>query len=188
MMQDQSFRHIPARSSEFQEKGKVEIDIGLALVLRNSRTTASGETQKTFADHLYTALLHAGIRTFRDDDGVRRGDHISIELIKAIKESSISIIVFSKNYASSRWCLDELLKIMERKKTVGHMIFPVFYHVDPSDVRKQTGSFAISFAKHKERFMAEMDKTKEDRVEKIKKWKEALSEVEDLAGLILKDG
>ncbi|XP_059654820.1 disease resistance protein RPV1-like [Cornus florida] len=94
------------------------------------------DTRKTFTDHLYTALLHAGLRTFRDDDGLARGDDISKKLIKAIEESRISIIVFSKDYASSTWCFDELLKILERKKSVDHMIVPVFYHVDPSHVRK----------------------------------------------------
>ncbi|XP_059653193.1 disease resistance protein RPV1-like isoform X2 [Cornus florida] len=146
------------------------------------------DTRNTFTDHLYTALLHAGMRTFRDDDGLERGQNITLELNKAIQESRISIIVFSKDYASSRWCLDELLNILEHKKTAGHMILPVFYHVDPSHVRKQTGSFAEAFATHEERFKAETEERKEAGLERIKRWKAALREVADLAGMVIKDG
>ncbi|XP_059653214.1 disease resistance protein RPV1-like isoform X2 [Cornus florida] len=146
------------------------------------------DTRNTFTDHLYTALLHAGIRTFRDDDALERGQNIALELNKAIQESRISIIVFSKNYASSRWCLDELLNILGHNKTVGHMILPVFYHVDPSHVRKQTGSFADAFAIHEERFKMETEERKEAGLDKIKRWKEALKEVADMAGMVLRDG
>uniref|UniRef100_A0A5B7BEF0 ADP-ribosyl cyclase/cyclic ADP-ribose hydrolase n=1 Tax=Davidia involucrata TaxID=16924 RepID=A0A5B7BEF0_DAVIN len=132
------------------------------------------DTRKNFTDHLYTALVQAGIHTFRDDDELPRGKEISSELLKAIQESRISIIVFSKNYASSRWCLDELVKINECRKIIGQLVLPLFYNVDPSDVRKQTGSFAEAFARHEERFLAEMDR--------VEKWRTALTEVGNLSG------
>ncbi|KAI8545572.1 hypothetical protein RHMOL_Rhmol07G0049700 [Rhododendron molle] len=83
------------------------------------------DTRKTFTDHLHTAMMYAGFRTFRDDDELEIGEDIELGLDKAIQESKVSVIIFSKDYASSRWCLDELLKILERKKTVGHIILPV---------------------------------------------------------------
>ncbi|KAI8556050.1 hypothetical protein RHMOL_Rhmol05G0222500 [Rhododendron molle] len=67
------------------------------------------DTRKTFTDHLYIALGQAGFHTFRDDDGLEKGEDIKSELLKAIRELRISIIVFSKNYASSSWCLEELV-------------------------------------------------------------------------------
>ena len=94
------------------------------------------DTCKNFTDHLYKALDQARIYTFRDDDELARGKEISTELLNAIQESRISIVVFSKGYASSCWCLDELVQIMHCKKTIGHTVYPIFYHVDPSDVRK----------------------------------------------------
>ncbi|XP_021822539.1 TMV resistance protein N-like [Prunus avium] len=107
------------------------------------------DTRKTFTDHLYTALVNAGFRTFRDDDEVQRGEGIKPELQKAIKHSRTSVIVFSKDYASSTWCLEELVMILERKRiSADHVVLPVFYDVDPSDVRKQTGSLAKAFARH----------------------------------------
>jgi hypothetical protein len=74
------------------------------------------DTHKNLTDHLYKALVDAGIHTFRDDDEIQRGENIYFELQKAIQQSKISIIMFSKDYASSRWCLDELVMIMERKR------------------------------------------------------------------------
>ncbi|XP_068303766.1 disease resistance protein RPV1-like isoform X2 [Pyrus communis] len=138
------------------------------------------DTRKGFTDHLYRALELAGIHTFRDDDEIKRGENIGSELDKAIQESQVSIIVFSKDYASSRWCLNELLKIVERRNTDHrHVVLPVFYDVDPSDVRKQRGSFAEAFATHEERFSTEMDK--------VEQWRRALGDVASLAGMVLGD-
>ncbi|XP_059653973.1 putative disease resistance protein At4g11170 isoform X2 [Cornus florida] len=145
------------------------------------------DTRNSFADHLYTALLHAGIRTFRDDE-LERGENIVSEITKAIQESNISVIIFSADYASSSWCLDELLIILDRKRTVGHIILPVFYYVDPSEVREQSGSFAKAFAIHQEQFNMETEERKVQGMDEIKRWKEALKEVAYLAGLVLKDG
>ncbi|XP_021803022.1 disease resistance protein RML1A-like [Prunus avium] len=136
------------------------------------------DTRKTFTDHLYTALVKAGFRTFRDDDEVERGEGIKPELQKAIKHSRTSVIVFSKNYASSRWCLDELVMILERKRiSADHVVLPVFYDVDPSDLRKQKGGLAEAFARHQ----------KTQPSNKVKEWREALAEVADLAGMVLQN-
>ncbi|XP_011012496.1 PREDICTED: TMV resistance protein N-like isoform X2 [Populus euphratica] len=138
------------------------------------------DTRKNFTDHLYWALVQAGFHTFRDDDEIRRGENIELELQKAIQESKISIIVFSKGYASSRWCLDELVMIMERKRNADCIVFPVFYHVDPSEVRNQTGSFATAFVEHEKHY--------KDEVELVNGWRIALKEVANLAGMDLGDG
>ena len=138
------------------------------------------DTRKNFTDHLYKALIQAGIHTFRDDDEIRRGENIDFELQKAIQQSKISIIVFSKDYASSRWCLDELVMIMERKRNADCIVLPVFYDVDPSQVGRQTGSFAAAFVEHEKSFNEEM--------ERVNGWRIAMKEVADLAGMVLGDG
>ena len=61
-------------------------------------------------DHLYIALVENGIHTFRDDEELDRG---APGLLKAIEQSRISIVIFSENYADSRWCSDEVIKIIE---------------------------------------------------------------------------
>jgi hypothetical protein len=132
------------------------------------------DTRKTFTDHLYTALVRVGIHTFRDDDELPRGEHISTELLKAIQGSKVSIVVFSKGYASSSWCLDELVEIIRCKNSIGQTLLPIFYDVNPSDVRKQTGTFAKAFAMHEYRFQVEM--------ERVHKWRAALAEAANYSG------
>jgi hypothetical protein len=125
------------------------------------------DTRNGFTSHLNGILRHKGITTFIDDE-LLRGEEISAELLEAIESSRISIIVFSKNYASSTWCLDELVKILECKKK-GQIVLPVFYKVDPSDIRNQKGRFGEALANHEERF--------KDNMEKVQRWREALNEV-----------
>ena len=132
------------------------------------------DTRNNFTDHLYAALQRSGIFTFRDNERLERGKSISPELLKAIEESRISIVILSKNYASSTWCLDELAKIIQCMKVMGMTVLPIFYDVDPSDVRKQMGTFAQAFAEHEERL--------KENTERVKTWRDALSEVANLTG------
>ncbi|KAG5223785.1 disease resistance protein [Salix suchowensis] len=74
------------------------------------------DNRKTFTDHLYTALVQAGVHTFLDENEIPRGEEISKHLLKAIQESKISIVIFSKGYASTRWCLNELVEILDFAK------------------------------------------------------------------------
>ncbi|XVF84692.1 hypothetical protein PTKIN_Ptkin17bG0058300 [Pterospermum kingtungense] len=138
------------------------------------------DTRKNFTDHLYTALVQEGIHTFRDDEMIERGKNIKDEIEKAIlHESKISIIIFSKDYASSIWCLNELVKILEHRKSSQHIVLPIFYDVDQTQVKTQTGSFAEAFAKHEESFHSKMDM--------VQRWRAALKEVADLGGMALGD-
>ncbi|XP_021800174.1 TMV resistance protein N-like [Prunus avium] len=136
------------------------------------------DTRKRFTDHLYTALESHGIITFKDDPELQKGKPISPELFSAIEESRFALIVLSENYASSTWCLDELLQIlefMEARETV----LPTFYNVDPSDVQKQTGSLTQAFIKHEEKF-------KDDK-RKVQRWRYGLTKVANFSGWDSKD-
>ena len=100
------------------------------------------DTRHDFVSHLYMALCHRGIYTFIDND-LPRGEEISIELLNTIENSTTSIILFSKKYASSTWCLEELTKIVECR-TNKQSVRPVFYKVGPSEVRN-VGKFRPQF-------------------------------------------
>ena len=132
------------------------------------------DTRNSFTDHLYAALQRSGIFTFRDNERLERGKSISPELLKAIEESKFAIVVLSRNYASSTWCLDELVKIIQCMKEMEMTVLHLFYEVEPSDVRKQKGTFAQAFAEHKERF--------KENTEKVQTWRAALREVANLFG------
>ncbi|CAL5378344.1 unnamed protein product [Camellia sinensis] len=123
-----------------------------------------------------------GFCTFRnDDDAMERG-----ELEKVIKESRSSIIVFLKDYASSRRCLDELVMILECKRNFKHVILPVFYGMDPPQVRKQTGNVVEAFAGHEAQFEVEIDeRNRKLGMKKVKGWREALGQVVDLGGMAI---
>ncbi|XP_074339770.1 disease resistance protein RPV1-like [Apium graveolens] len=149
----------------------------------------SGEdTRKTFTDHLYTALIHEGLITFRDDEEIERGESIKSELENGIRQSRSWIIVFSKKYAFSSWCLDELVLILDCRNKSERLVLPIFYNVDPSDVRKQSGCISEALYYHEEKFKREVDETKrKNLMDKIKRWRIALTELADLAGMPLQN-
>ncbi|KAG4123204.1 hypothetical protein ERO13_D11G312054v2 [Gossypium hirsutum] len=132
------------------------------------------DTRKNFTDHLYDALNRNGIVTFRDDPKLEAGEEIAPELFNAIQQSWCSVIVFSETYAFSGWCLEELAEIVKQKNDKGHKVFPIFYDVDPSDLRKQKGKVEEAFSKHEERCKENKDK--------IQKWRNALTEVANIKG------
>ncbi|XP_004289200.1 PREDICTED: toll/interleukin-1 receptor-like protein [Fragaria vesca subsp. vesca] len=137
------------------------------------------DTRYGFTDHLYSALCRTGIDTFRDTEELPRGDSIAPELRKAIEESKFAVIILSPNYADSKWCLDELAYVLSCKKTRGLRVFPVFYHVEPSEIRKQTGKFGRAFVNHKKAF--------KDNTCKVDNWRQDLKEVADVSGWNAKD-
>ncbi|KAI5342808.1 hypothetical protein L3X38_010684 [Prunus dulcis] len=138
------------------------------------------DTRFNFIDHLYKALCDKGIYTFIDRELVR-GEEISPALVEAIEESRISLIVFSENYASSRWCLDELVKILHCKESKQQIVLPIFYKVDPSDVGNQKNRFGDAFNGLIER------KFKNDK-QKLLIWRKALEKAAKLSGHPFKDG
>ncbi|KAL5575032.1 hypothetical protein UlMin_016731 [Ulmus minor] len=137
------------------------------------------DTRLTFTGHLYATFRAAGINTFIDDDELRSGEVIGYELLRAIEGSRASVIVFSRRYGDSPWCLDELVEIIKCRRTVRQIVIPIFYDVDPSDVRKQSGSFGEAFGKHEKRFVSDLDR--------VLRWREALTEAADLSGWDLRN-
>ncbi|KAF3485432.1 hypothetical protein F2Q69_00055335 [Brassica cretica] len=69
-----------------------------------------------FLSHLVEALQRHGINVFIDSLE-RKGEDL-INLFARIEESTIALVIFSKRYTKSIWCLDELLKIKQRVKSL----------------------------------------------------------------------
>ncbi|VVA32837.1 PREDICTED: TMV resistance, partial [Prunus dulcis] len=131
------------------------------------------DTRNTFTSHLHAALLGKKVETYIDYR-IERGDKIAPALLEAIEKSKLSVIIFSKNYASSTWCLDELVHILKGKERDGQFVIPIFYDINPSHVRKQQGSFADALAQHEERF--------KDNMDKVHKWRLALRKAAKISG------
>ncbi|XP_072070348.1 disease resistance protein Roq1 isoform X3 [Arachis hypogaea] len=156
----------PAEISSPSFTGEWEYDVFLSF--------RGKDTRHNFTGNLYHSLDQKGIHTFIDDEDLRKGEEIKPSLLKAIQESRTAIVVFSENYASSTYCLDELVAILEHLKAEGRLVWPIFYDVDPSVVRHQRGSYAEALAKHEERY--------QDDKGKVKKWRNALLEAANLSG------
>ncbi|XP_015076665.1 TMV resistance protein N-like isoform X1 [Solanum pennellii] len=142
------------------------------------------DTRKTFTGHLYEGLRNRGINTFQDDKRLEHGDSIPKELLRAIEDSQVALIIFSKNYATSRWCLNELVKIMECKEEEnGQTVIPIFYNVDPSHVRYQSESFGAAFAKHELKYKDDVE-----GMQKVQRWRTALTAAANLKGYDIRNG
>ncbi|KAK9058319.1 hypothetical protein SSX86_023160 [Deinandra increscens subsp. villosa] len=141
------------------------------------------DTRFNFTNHLHRALVEANLSTFLDDEEIQTGEFLKPELENAIKASRASIIVLSQNYASSTWCLEELVLILEQKRDSNQIVIPIFYHVEPADVRKQQRSFGEAMEKHKHKMESESNVKEKGRLgEKIEIWKNALKQVSNLKG------
>ena len=129
------------------------------------------DTCNTLVDFLNYALQRRGIDIFKDDEKLEGGKTIKPELLKAIEESRFAVVILSENYASSTWCLEELVKIIDCEKEKRMTVLPIFYHVDPSDLRKLEGAFGKAFDEHEKQFK-----------EKVGTWRDALNHVAGIVG------
>uniref|UniRef100_A0A1J3F9N6 ADP-ribosyl cyclase/cyclic ADP-ribose hydrolase n=1 Tax=Noccaea caerulescens TaxID=107243 RepID=A0A1J3F9N6_NOCCA len=129
------------------------------------------DVRRGFLSHIQMEFQRKGITPFIDNE-IKRGESIGPELVRAIRGSKMAIILISRNYASSKWCLDELVEIMKSREELGQTVMAIFYKVDPSDVKKLTGHFGKVFKK------TCAGKTKED----IGRWRQALAKVATIAG------
>ncbi|CAN6446177.1 unnamed protein product [Victoria cruziana] len=130
------------------------------------------DTRDRFISHLYHALKQKGILAFIDSEELEKGRKVE-ELFGYIDRSKIFVPVFSQGYADSKWCLKEIAKIMECRR----LVVPVFFHVEPTDVRHQTGPFDDAFRDYLR---------KEE--EEVSTWSAALREAGKISGHHLGDG
>ncbi|XP_058730515.1 disease resistance protein RUN1-like [Vicia villosa] len=132
------------------------------------------DTRFNFTDHLFTALKKKCISAFRDGNDLQKGEPIGPELLRAIKDSRVFVVVFSRNYAYSTWCLQELEMICECAQMSRKWVLPVFYDVDPADVRHQRGIYGKAFVKHEQRF--------QQQSEKVQRWRKVVTHLANCSG------
>ncbi|KAL3727146.1 hypothetical protein ACJRO7_031968 [Eucalyptus globulus] len=131
------------------------------------------DTRHGFTDFLYHDLVDAGVCVFRDEDELRIGEVIGENLLHAINGSRIYIPIFSRTYASSKWCLRELVHIVDNlsNSNVEKSIIPIFFDVEPEDIKLKTPLYDDAFLEHEKRFPHE-----------VQAWKEALAQVDEIKG------
>jgi len=141
------------------------------------------DTRLLFTNFLHEALVDAGIRVFIDDVGLQPGEKIS-NLLQVIDNCKLYIPIFSKDYASSHWCFDELAKMVEntsKHKEDGKekVILPIFYDVKPKDVKLQTPLYKDVISNLEQEME---DQEQKFSSENIKTWRESLVEVGGIKG------
>ncbi|XP_028791377.1 TMV resistance protein N-like, partial [Neltuma alba] len=132
------------------------------------------DTRRSFTSHLYNALKQRGIHAFMDEPGIERGEDVSGSLVQAIGRSQIALVILSPHYASSKWCLNELVKIMEFQRSQAQVVIPIFYEVDPSHVRHQRGTYGEAIERHEERLGRDNDG--------VMRWRMALAAAANISG------
>jgi len=89
------------------------------------------DVKKTLASHIYRRLKQQGLAVFLDQQELQEGENTTPQIEGAIRTASVHVAIFSPGYAESSWCLKELVQMLES----GSTIIPVFYKVEPSDLR-----------------------------------------------------
>jgi len=107
------------------------------------------DVKSTFASHLYFRLKSIGLQAFLDKPELEEGRTFPSQIKAAIQSAAIHIAIFSPDYAASSWCLDELIYMIES----GATILPVFYNVEPSELRwtGKAGRYFEALRKHEEK-------------------------------------
>ncbi|KAM7481224.1 hypothetical protein LguiB_005807 [Lonicera macranthoides] len=153
--------------SRAKESTKYDYDIFFSLSYRDRNNT----------DYLYKALVDSGLRIFRDGDPIQRSEDIKSEVKKAMELSRFCIVVLSESYASSKWCLDQLVMMIECKPNA---ILSLFYD--------QKGRIGEGFARYEEQLKVEIDYQRTEKLlDKIQGWSDALSFASDLPGFVLQN-
>lgn len=131
--------------------------------------SSKGDIIETHADPLNKALEKAHLRTFFYVERRNPGGRIDQKLQDGIKHSASAIIIFSKEYATSNWYLDELLLILERDRTSYFSIIPIYCDgvVFEDLTFVESGVYSKAFENHKAKY----------GTEKVRMWKEAFKDV-----------
>jgi hypothetical protein len=132
------------------------------------------DVKRSFAAHLYQALQER-CRPFLDMESLEKGQHGQKKIYEALRCASVHVAIFSKHYAESAYCLDELCAMLESKK----LIIPVFYDVSPNDLHCKLYNGPYTKAFRQIRWWR--------HAIKVKKWKEALRRAAQLSGFKLVD-
>ncbi|XP_022642096.1 TMV resistance protein N isoform X2 [Vigna radiata var. radiata] len=100
------------------------------------------DIRRKFVSHLDYALSTVGLTTFLHEENAVKGMHIQQPILNLCR---VAIVVFTKTYSQSAWCLHELQQIIKWQETYSRHVLPVYYEIQPSDVRLQKGDFGKSF-------------------------------------------
>jgi len=112
------------------------------------------EIGRKFVSHLDSVLSTVGLTTLLHYDNAVKSTHIQQPILNLCR---IVIVVFTKTYSESAWCLHQLQQIIEWHQTYCRHVLPVYYEIQPSDVRLQKGDFGKAFKATAQRIFSEQE-------------------------------
>ena len=141
------------------------------------------DVKKTLATDLYHRLCNHDLRVFLDERELREGENITPQIESAIRTSTVHIAIFSPGYANSKWCLDELILMVESMSNFKSTIIPVFYGVKPAELRWTQGGKGI-YAQALSELQEKKNVDGRPRYDSntLEKWRKALSDVAEIKG------
>eukprot|EP00253_Pinus_taeda_P023735 PITA_23735 len=150
------------------------------------------DVKDSFASHLYRRLLDHVLSVFLDREELEEGHNFFSQIEQAICGASVQIAIFSERYAESSWCLNELVFMKNAKATSPQRvtILPIFFKVDPSEVRytETKGSYAEALQKLQGKRITDPqtgDQKPRYSSDTIQNWRTTLSYVADLSSFEL---
>ncbi|XP_047175542.1 disease resistance protein RLM3-like, partial [Vigna umbellata] len=100
------------------------------------------DIRRKFVSHLDFALSSVGLTTFLHHQNAVESTHVQQPILDLCR---VVIVVFTKTYSESAWCLHQLQQIIQWHQTYCRHVLPVYYEIQPSDVRFQKGDFGKAF-------------------------------------------
>ncbi|CAJ1949635.1 unnamed protein product [Sphenostylis stenocarpa] len=131
---------------------------------------------RKFVSHLDSALSAAGFTTFLHQDNLVNSMQLQ-HLTQPKELCRIAIVVFTKTYAESAWCLHELQQIIKWHETYCRHVLPVYYEIQPSDVRLQKGDFGKAL-----KATAQQTFSGQQVEDALSRWSRALTKAANLFG------
>jgi len=128
------------------------------------------DIRKKFVSHLDSALTSVVFTTFLHHEPMHTQEPI-------MNLCRVAIVVFTKTYSQSAWCLDQLQQIIQWHRTYYKHVLPVYYEIQPSDVRLQKGDFGKAF-----RATVGQNFSRQAQVACVYRWSHALTKATNLFG------
>ena len=133
------------------------------------------DVKRTLASLIYHRLESHGLRVFLDKHELQGGDSLIPAIKSAISSASVQIAIFSKTYAQSAWCLNELLWMLDSHPS---KMIPIFYDIQPSDLRYvDKGAYAEAFQEHRDKGRVS--------TQQIDSWISALVKISGVSGPVI---
>jgi len=145
------------------------------------------DVKQSLATDLYNSLCKHDLRVFLDQRELQEGEYITPQIDSAVRTASVHIAIFSPGYAYSKWCLDELVLMVETMSKSKSTIIPVFYGVEPAELRwtqSKNGVYARALCVLEKKRTSDGQQRHDSSA--IEKWRNALSQVADIKGFDLK--